>query len=319
MIAIAWLVCIVLLFVIGTTAPPAAVLLVVFLFIVAQLVAYVIARRMIVRAKREGEWYSGVPVRLAATVSTTPERAPVPAGWAVASAVLIAAAFIAGILLFPTLPDTIPTHWGVNGQPDRFAGKSIWTVFGPLLIGTVVVAGLFALSFLGRRVPIRALPGADAATNAHRDHQMRAAMSTLIGRVMFLIALSLSWTTLGPWLMPDVQGVAAGGAVLVVLLLVLTIVLFVVRWRHLMRGDAALVAAESAARATVDTPDDDRFWKAGILYFNRDDPALFVQRRFGVGWTVNLGRPAGIVISIVVALLIVGLVSFVLVRSVTGG
>ncbi|KHK96008.1 hypothetical protein LK09_16735 [Microbacterium mangrovi] len=319
MIAIAWLLCMVLLAVLAVTASPAWVLLAVFLFIVAQLAAYVIARRMIIRAKRDGDWYAGVPVRIAGSVSVPAEPAPVPVGWAVASAVLLACGYIAGILLYPTLPATVPTHWGISGQPDRWADKSVWSVFGPLFIGTVVVALLFALSFLGRRVPIRALPGVDAATNVRRDHAMRAAMSALIGRVMFLIALSFSWTTLALWLLPDVAGLRAGGTVAIVVLILLVVVLFVLRWRSLMRGDAATVAAERAVHATVDAPDDDRFWKAGILYLNRDDPALFVQRRFGVGWTVNLGRPAGVVITVLVGLLIVGLVGFVLVQAVNGG
>ncbi len=37
--------------------------------------------------------------------------------------------------------------------------------------------------------------------------------------------------------------------------------------------------------------DDDRFWKAGLIYVNRDDPALLVGSRFGVGWTFNLANP----------------------------
>ena len=37
--------------------------------------------------------------------------------------------------------------------------------------------------------------------------------------------------------------------------------------------------------------DDDRFWKAGLLYVNRDDPALVVGARFGVGWTPNFRNP----------------------------
>ncbi len=36
--------------------------------------------------------------------------------------------------------------------------------------------------------------------------------------------------------------------------------------------------------------DDDRFWKAGLLYVNRDDPAVVVGARFGVGWTLNFGN-----------------------------
>jgi uncharacterized membrane protein len=43
------------------------------------------------------------------------------------------------------------------------------------------------------------------------------------------------------------------------------------------------------ALATADR-DDDRFWKAGLFYVNRDDPALMVAKRFGAGWTVNFGN-----------------------------
>lgn len=37
--------------------------------------------------------------------------------------------------------------------------------------------------------------------------------------------------------------------------------------------------------------DDDRHWKLGIFYFNWEDPALFLEKRFGVGWTINYARP----------------------------
>jgi len=37
---------------------------------------------------------------------------------------------------------------------------------------------------------------------------------------------------------------------------------------------------------------EDRHWKAGFLYVNSSDPALFVEKRFGIGYTLNFGRPA---------------------------
>jgi uncharacterized membrane protein len=37
--------------------------------------------------------------------------------------------------------------------------------------------------------------------------------------------------------------------------------------------------------------DDDRFWKAGLIYVNHDDPAIMVGARFGVGWTFNFANP----------------------------
>ena len=39
--------------------------------------------------------------------------------------------------------------------------------------------------------------------------------------------------------------------------------------------------------------DDDRYWYADIFYNNPDDPAVFVPKRFGLGWTVNFGNPRG--------------------------
>ena len=44
------------------------------------------------------------------------------------------------------------------------------------------------------------------------------------------------------------------------------------------------------ARAAGTDRDDDRFWKAGLVYVNRDDPAILIGARFGVGWTLNFGN-----------------------------
>lgn len=39
--------------------------------------------------------------------------------------------------------------------------------------------------------------------------------------------------------------------------------------------------------------DDDRYWYGGFFYNNPDDPAMFVPKRYGMGWTVNFGNPRG--------------------------
>lgn len=48
--------------------------------------------------------------------------------------------------------------------------------------------------------------------------------------------------------------------------------------------------------------DDDRFWKGGLIYVNRSDPAIMVGSRFGVGFTFNFGNPtAWLVFGMIVA------------------
>src|ERR1019366_4115692 len=46
------------------------------------------------------------------------------------------------------------------------------------------------------------------------------------------------------------------------------------------------------------TPDE--CWKLGLVYFNPADPALLVEKRFGVGYTLNLGNPTAWVMLVVV-------------------
>jgi hypothetical protein len=48
------------------------------------------------------------------------------------------------------------------------------------------------------------------------------------------------------------------------------------------------------------TPDS--CWKAGIFYVNREDPALFVPKRFGYGLTPNFAHPWSWVVLVVIVL-----------------
>ena len=56
--------------------------------------------------------------------------------------------------------------------------------------------------------------------------------------------------------------------------------------------------------------DDDRYWYGGFLYNNPEDPAMFVPRRFGLGWSLNFGHPQAkwflISILVVMLLMVVG-------------
>ncbi|MGG2197433.1 SdpI family protein [Paenibacillus validus] len=38
---------------------------------------------------------------------------------------LLAASIVAGIVLYPSRPDLMPIHWGVDGQPDNYAHKAV--------------------------------------------------------------------------------------------------------------------------------------------------------------------------------------------------
>jgi uncharacterized membrane protein len=81
----------------------------------------------------------------------------------------------------------------------------------------------------------------------------------------------------------------SGPAVFVICGMLIAIVLILV-W-HPQRSRAKTNASADRERTDAMFRDDDRYWSGGILYHNPDDPALFVPKRYGLGWTLNFGHP----------------------------
>jgi uncharacterized membrane protein len=60
--------------------------------------------------------------------------------------------------------------------------------------------------------------------------------------------------------------------------------------------------AALSARRNHSPPD--RYWKGGVFYVNCDDPALFVDKRFGIGYTLNFGNPWSWAVLVLIVLVI---------------
>lgn len=54
---------------------------------------------------------------------------------------IIAAMFVIGAILYPSLPGRFPTHWGLSGAPDAWSSKS----FGSVFFMPLMALGIYAL------------------------------------------------------------------------------------------------------------------------------------------------------------------------------
>jgi uncharacterized membrane protein len=63
---------------------------------------------------------------------------------------------------------------------------------------------------------------------------------------------------------------------------------FAVNLIHLGQGGSRAVVPEQAASEGDRTPD--ACWKWGVFYFNPADPAILIEKRFGIGYTLNFGN-----------------------------
>ena|SRR6185312_3565948 len=304
--------------VLGFAAPTVGIIVPVLLVSVLGMGSYVVSREAIARTKREGGWYEDVPVRLAANVTAARVSAPIPFGWYLAATVLLAIAAGIGVAVYPALPDPLPIHWDLNGVANGFAQKSVWSAFGVVLVGLGVVALLFALSFLVRVARPRRMASDPPALATRRAEVQQHLLGGLLGQITLITSALLAGLTIAGWLAPTSGFLPIVSIVLFLGLLALAIAAYFVGYRRAMvpRTEASGSAAPQHPTATaVDAPDDDHYWKGGLVYVNRRDPALLVPKRFGVGWTINLGHPAGVAIGVVILLIIAGSITLAIVTG----
>ena len=60
---------------------------------------------------------------------------------------IIAAMFVAAAVLYPSLPASFPTHWGISGIPDAFSDKSFASVFAEPMIALGIYVLLVIVPF----------------------------------------------------------------------------------------------------------------------------------------------------------------------------
>jgi len=97
-------------------------------------------------------------------------------------------------------------------------------------------------------------------------------------------------------------------------------IVFVLFW-HPQRSRANTSTSADRGRTEAVFRDDDRYWSGGFFYNNPDDPALFVPKRFGLGWTVNFGHPQGklVLIGMLLLPLVLGILTVLLSGTATVG
>jgi uncharacterized membrane protein len=247
------------------------------------------AHRAISQAKDTGDWYGHLRQGAVTDTSlrTDPVRFPWP--WTIPSGLIIAVTALAGVVVYPDLPDTLKLparSLGETGYPEY--PTTVWTafslVFGQVLL-TVLMAGMVALALRARPDLDAAQPRRSAAR--YREHlagTARAILGTAILLNLVLLGLSAAiWSeNRSGWLLAMVVGVPLAASLAAAVHLVLRV----------GGGGSKVPAAEAEAPTGFVRKDDDRHSvAAGLLYINANDPAVLVPSRVGSGWTVNLGNP----------------------------
>jgi uncharacterized membrane protein len=221
----------------------------------------------------------------------------------VASTTLIGYALVS----FRTMPGRIPTLANLWGYGDALTEKSLVSV---LLIPAynLVFAPFFAVMGLLVAQSKRSIRGGSEGGSTRAQDTFRVAVSHIFAAAglflcLFLAVASIDMIWIWQGRAESLSGIAIGGAA-VATILVLGGGLFRIMW--LGQGGARLETGSPDAPLTGGLADNAR-WILGVLYVDRTDPAIMVEARWGIGYTMNLGNRVAQVLLTVFAAALLGL------------
>lgn len=193
------------------------------------------------------------------------------------------------ILHYDALPDQIPTHWGVNGEPDAFTPKTPISAVSSSVI-MLTLQAMFLFTHVGTKMSGVKLSASGKQASRVRQLMLRKYTSWFMFLVNLLITILFTYLQLSiihPALSAHKGMIAAPMIILIAILA--GAIFYAVK---VGRSDKIAIEPESTDDSVMDL-DEDAHWVGGLIYFNKNDPSIFVEKRFGVGWTLNLANPLG--------------------------
>jgi uncharacterized membrane protein len=214
-----------------------------------------------------------------------------PGGWIVQAgpfAILLAV----GVFLhyhWDEIPARFPVHWGIDGRPNGWSSRTTMGVYAPSVFGALISACMWLTAHTllrSARIIDRARPILVLHDFAHRVAQF-------LLLIEFFLAVVFSCVGLLP--------LTGTMPLVIATILMLPAVFVLIVWLNKGRTHAGRQSEGDAVAVGDGTPD--KCWKFGVLYFNPDDAALWVEKRVGIGYTMNFAHVSAWVIVALLLLL----------------
>lgn len=208
---------------------------------------------------------------------------------------LVVASSVYSFINYDKIPEMMPTHFNFQGIADGFTVKTKTSFFAQIGMQIVVMLLVYFSSVYSLKARVKIDKSNSKSDIAHTIKYL----SHLASESFFLLlAMALLFSSISFGLVN--QKINQMLVILSTVILLASIAPLLYTSYKLKKGNYSDVSY------TVD--DDDKYWLLGCLYYNPNDPAAFVQKRFGIGWTINLGSNKGkLMVACIVLMLVITL------------
>jgi uncharacterized membrane protein len=229
--------------------------------------------------------------------SLEPRTQGIPGGPVVAAVPLLVLAGSALLLWmnWDQIPDRFPSHWSADGTPTGWRTRSVWGVFGPLIMAGAVTTTML---WMARAIGTGTRQVAASGIAAQLERRFKRGNAAYLVVSAYFMAILFSLMVVRP-ILAHTTRLPTG--VWIVLALVIVLSFGVTAWMYWIgQGGRQRVPVDEVVPPGDGSSDDG--WKMGMIYYNPADPALLVERRMGCGWTLNFGnRMSWLIIAVLLA------------------
>lgn len=223
------------------------------------------------------------PQTLALDTSFRKRKLALSNGWFIVHGIItvISAAWV--LNSYDRIPGKLAMKFNLAGEVTRYADKSVLNVLFPNIMQIMLIL-LFAFVNWSIVASKQQLDPENPAESAARNAIFRRRWSFFNILSSFAIVLMFSFIQLNMILQLNPDTVALVSILIPVLMVFGAAVLM------LTTGQGGSRIGPKRPASAAHPYDDDAYWKLGAVYFNPKDPAIFVEKRFGIGWTINYGQ-----------------------------
>jgi Predicted membrane protein len=236
------------------------------------------------------------------------EKRAYPMVWLIPHLLVAAATAWICAANYDAFPEQLIMQYGLDGTPTRVVDKSWGNVLFPVWMQLLLIF-IFAIVNYSISASKQQIDAANPRASLRRNLIFRRKWSAFTLTMGFLLTVLF-----GAIPMQQLYGFDIGILLALFLTFVAIILLWAVRLGFVTgQGGSRIRLPEdaSAAAAGKVNRDDDKYWILGQFYYNPDDPALFLEKRFGIGWTMNFARPLAWIIFLAPVLLVAALIFLV--------
>lgn len=256
------------------------------LLLAGSFVIYLFKHVQMKRLKQEKDWNATKSHVLIIDTTFRQQRLAYSNGWFLIPLGITVATGLLSLVYYDAIPEQLPLQYDMSGGVTRIAEKSL---------GTVMMMPAIQLFLIGVFVLVNTIisTAKQQVQVEHPEHSIqqniifrrRWSLFTIVMGTALVFLLSFAQLTITNQLSHEY-------APIFIVIIVGGIVLGAIVMSFSMGQGGSRVHVNARRQNTGEVNhDDDQFWKLGQFYFNRNDPSLFVEKRFGIGWTINFARP----------------------------